>query len=78
MRTLDQLKPGERGIVRAFQGDDLAMHQRVQEMGVIEGSDVEVIRFAPLGDPIEIRVQGYYLSLRKREAALISVEDAAN
>jgi Fe2+ transport system protein FeoA len=76
MPTLDQLAPGERGIVRALQGDSM-MQQRIQEMGVTQGSEVEVVRLAPLGDPIEISVRGYYLSLRKSEAALIELEEPA-
>jgi len=50
------------------------LHQRLLEMGLFEGTDVEVVRFAPLGDPMEILVQGYHLSLRKSEAALVEVE----
>lgn len=75
MRTLDRLKPGDRGTVTALRGDG-SIHQRLLEMGVFEGSEVEVVRFAPLGDPMEIRVQGYHLSLRKREAALVEVAEA--
>jgi Fe2+ transport system protein FeoA len=74
MRTLDQLAPGQRGIVHSLLGDSM-MHQRIQEMGVIEGSEVEVVRLAPLGDPIEISVCGYFLSLRKSEAALIKIDE---
>lgn len=69
-RTLDQLKPGDGGIVQRLFGDG-AIHQRLLEMGVIEGAGVEVVRMAPLGDPMEILVQGYHLSLRKTEAALV-------
>jgi ferrous iron transport protein A len=72
MRTLNQLRPGESGIVHALRGDGV-IHQRLLEMGVIEGSEVEVVRLAPLGDPLEIRVQGYHLSLRKAEAALVEL-----
>mgnify|MGYP003460943934 len=72
MRTLDQLKPGDSAIVGLLTGDG-AVHQRLLEMGVIEGADVEVVRMAPLGDPMEIIVQGYHLSLRKAEAALVSL-----
>lgn len=72
MRTLNQLKPGDSGVVGALHGDG-AIHQRLQEMGVIEGADIEVVRTAPLGDPIEILVQGYHLSLRKYEAALVEL-----
>ncbi|MBI5091647.1 MAG: ferrous iron transport protein A [Candidatus Hydrogenedentes bacterium] len=74
MRTLDQLKPGEKGIVGYLHGDG-SIHQRLLEMGVFEGSEIEVIRYAPMGDPMEIRVQGYHLSLRKNEAALVEVEE---
>jgi ferrous iron transport protein A len=72
MRTLDQLKPGDSAIVGMLTGDG-AIHQRLLEMGVIEGADVEVVRMAPLGDPMEIIVQGYHLSLRKAEASLVSL-----
>lgn len=74
VRTLDQLTPGQRGVVHSLEGDSV-MHQRIQEMGVIEGREVEVVRLAPLGDPIEISVCGYFLSLRKSEAVLISIEE---
>ena len=73
MRTLDQLKAGERAIVYALKGET-TLHQRIQEMGVIEGANVEVIRFAPLGDPMEILIHGYHLSLRKAEAAQVEIE----
>jgi len=73
MRVLSQLKPGESGTVTALRGDG-AIHQRLQEMGVIEGVAIEVVRVAPFGDPIEIRVQGYQLSLRKAEAAFVQLD----
>jgi ferrous iron transport protein A len=73
MHFLSQLKPGDTGTVTALHGEG-AIHQRLQEMGVIEGADVEVIRIAPFGDPIEICVQGYHLSLRKAEAALVQLD----
>ncbi len=74
MRKLNELRPGERGVVAALHGDG-AIHQRLQEMGVIEGTDVEVVRIAPLGDPMEILVQGYHLSLRRAEAAFVELDD---
>lgn len=49
------------------------IHQRLLELGVTPGAKIEVIRFAPLGDPIEVRVRGYHLSLRRREAEAIWV-----
>lgn len=44
-------------------------HQRLLEMGLTVGAQFEVVRFAPMGDPIDIKVRGYHLSLRKKEAA---------
>lgn len=73
MNTLDKLRPGDRGVVSALQGDGF-LHQRLLEMGLFDGAEVEVIRLAPLGDPMEIIVQGYHLSLRKSEAALVELE----
>lgn len=73
MRILSQLKPGESGTIIALHGDG-AIHQRLLEMGVIEGIPVEVVRIAPFGDPIEIRIQGYHLSLRKTEAAFVELD----
>jgi Fe2+ transport system protein FeoA len=73
MLTLDQLRVGQRCRVEALQGED-ALVQRLLEMGLLEGEDVEVMTIAPLGDPIEIRLRDYRLSLRRREAARIQVQ----
>ena len=72
MTTLDQLQPGERARVDAVAGDD-SIVQRMLEMGLFEGENVEVLGFAPLGDPMEIRLRDYRLSLRRNEAARIRV-----
>jgi Fe2+ transport system protein FeoA len=73
MLTLDQLRVGQRCRVESLQGDD-ALVQRLLEMGLLEGEDVEVMTIAPLGDPIEIRLRDYRLSLRRREAARVQVQ----
>ena len=73
MRTLDQLRIGERAEVIAVTGNG-AIHQRLLEMGVVGGMTVKVVRFAPLGDPMEIEVCGYHLLLRKAEAAMVAVK----
>jgi Fe2+ transport system protein FeoA len=73
MPTLDQLRVGERGRVEALAGDDRLL-QRLLEMGLLEGEEVEVINVAPLGDPIEVRLRDYRLSLRRREAARVQVQ----
>ena len=49
---------------------------RLMEMGLLVGTPIEVIRFAPLGDPVEIRIRGYNLSLRRHEAEQVMVRDA--
>ena len=72
MSTLDQLPVGQRCRVEGLQGDD-ALVQRLLEMGLLDGEEVEVTNVAPLGDPIEIRLRDYRLSLRRREAARVSV-----
>jgi Fe2+ transport system protein FeoA len=73
MRTLDQLKIRDRGTVSTLRGMG-NIQQRLLEMGVSDGAEVEVLRFAPLGDPMEIIVRGFHLTLRKSEASLVEVE----
>jgi ferrous iron transport protein A len=71
--TLDQLSPGARArIVALTEGGPSA--QRLYEMGFYADGEVEVVRLAPLGDPMEVRVAGYLLSLRKHEAKCVEVE----
>ena len=69
---LGTLSGGQRGTIYDFieESDTCA---RLEEMGVTPGEPVEVVRLAPLGDPIEIRIRGYLLILRKEEANLIQV-----
>ena len=71
--TLAQLQPGERARILEIRGDDEAA-DRLLEMGLVEETPLQVIKFAPLGDPIEIAVRGYHLTLRKIEAANVVVE----
>ena len=72
MTTLDQLRAGQRATVTGLAGGD-ALVQRLLEFGLLEGETVEVIGFAPLGDPMEIRLGDYRLSLRRNEAARIRI-----
>jgi Fe2+ transport system protein FeoA len=72
-QTLAQLKPGQSAHVTDVQGDP-ALQQRILEMGILPGAQVKLIRVAPLGDPMEFSVLGYNLSLRKSEAACVTVE----
>ena len=71
--TLGQLLPGQRARVEAIPGEDYLV-QRLLEMGLLEGEEIEVLGFAPFGDPIEIRLRDYRLSLRRSEAARVAVQ----
>ncbi len=71
--ALKDLTPGQRGKVARMRGRG-AIYKRLLDMGVTPGSLVEMKRVAPLGDPLEIKVKGYHLSLRKHEAEKITVE----
>lgn len=72
MLTLDQLRPGESAVVEAVGGEP-AVAQRLLELGLLEGEPVELLTRAPLGDPLEIRLGPTRLSLRRREAACVTV-----
>lgn len=70
--TLRDLKPGERATITGFETEDPP--SRLLEMGLLPGTIVEVVRLAPLGDPIDLKVRGYHLSIRKHEAQLITID----
>lgn len=71
--TLDRLLPGEGGTIRGYsEAQDL--HHRLKELGLVEGTHVRVRRCAPLGDPMELSIRGYHLSIRKQDAKSILVE----
>ncbi|MEE1194340.1 MAG: ferrous iron transport protein A [Phascolarctobacterium sp.] len=73
METLKDVAVGDKAIVKRLSGEG-ALKRRIMDMGVTKGVEVLVRRVAPLGDPIEVTVRGYELSLRKDEAANIIVE----
>ena len=71
--SLSELLPGEKGTVERISHAAATVRQRLMEMGVVRGIQVQLIRFAPLGDPIEVRVGRYRLSLRRNEAQAVLV-----
>jgi len=73
VKPLSELKPGQKGTISKVGGSGQT-HRRILDMGVVPHTGVEVERVAPLGDPIEVRIKGYHLSLRKEEAANVYVE----
>ena len=76
MATLRDVKVGESAVVSRLTGTG-ALKRRIMDMGLTKGTGVRVRKVAPLGDPIEITVRGYELSIRKDEAALVEVTDVA-
>ena len=73
MRTLREVSVGEHATIKRLHGEG-AVKRRIMDMGITKGVDVYVRKLAPLGDPIEITVRGYELSIRKADADRIEVE----
>ncbi|MCH5187277.1 MAG: ferrous iron transport protein A [Oscillospiraceae bacterium] len=73
MKTLKEVKIGETVTVKKVNGEG-AVKRRIMDMGITRGVDVCVRKVAPLGDPVEVNVRGYELSLRKADAEQIIVE----
>ena len=73
MRTMREVKPGETVRVKKITGVG-AVKRRIMDMGITKGVEIFVRKYAPLGDPIEVNVRGYELSLRKADAEMIEVE----
>ncbi len=73
MKTLKQVKIGGTAKVVKLHGEG-ALKRRIMDMGITKGVEIKVRKVAPLGDPIEITVRGYELSLRKEDAETIEVE----
>ena len=71
--TLADLEAGQKARVTGFTNDD-ALTESLMQMGIVEDTELELVRTAPTGDPIEILVMGYALSLRRAEAARVQVE----
>jgi ferrous iron transport protein A len=71
---LDRLPQGARGAVRSIGGASTPLRQRLMELGITIGSEIEVIRKAPFSGPIEISVRGYRLSLRRTEAHIVMID----
>lgn len=75
MKTLADMAPSSSGVVVEAAADNPELQSRIYSLGIYPGAKVEVLRFAPSGDPIQVRTGGTLLSIRKKEASLISVED---
>ena len=73
MRSLRDVNVGETVTVAAIEGDG-ALKRRIMDMGITKGSQIYIRKVAPLGDPVEITVRGYELSLRKDDAEIVKVK----
>lgn len=73
LKTLDKFVVGETGLIKKVEGEG-RLRRRLLDMGVTPGATVYLRKKAPLGDPIEITIRGYELTLRKSEAELVSLE----
>lgn len=73
MKTLRQAKIGDTVKVVRLHGEGV-VKRRMMDMGITKGAEVRIIKTAPLGDPVEVTVRGYELSLRKADAEMIEIE----
>ena len=72
---LDELEIGKDAIIASVASDDVALHQHILDMGLTPGTEVTMMKYAPMGDPMEIRLRGYELTLRRDTAARIELVD---
>lgn len=73
IKKLKYMKPGESGLIVTLHGSGNVKH-RLIDMGLVHGTKIHVMKFAPLGDPVEIKVKNFELALRNSEAGMIDVE----
>ncbi|XVG95547.1 ferrous iron transport protein A [Eubacteriales bacterium KG127] len=74
MRTLRDVSVGENAVVKKLEGQG-PTKRRIMDMGITKGVSLQVVKVAPLGDPIEVKVRGYQLSIRKADAEAILIEE---
>lgn len=73
-KKLSEFSIGEKGIIKSVQNVDHRIKRRLFDMGVTSGAEVIMVKKAPLGDPIEVNIRGYELTLRKSEAESVTME----
>lgn len=73
MRTLKDVRVGETVVVKSLRGEG-SVKRRIMDMGITKGVEIQVRKVAPLGDPMELNLRGYELSVRKADAEMIEVE----
>ena len=73
IKKLKDMKVGESGVIATLHGSGNVKH-RLIDMGLVKGTKIQIMKFAPLGDPVEIKVKNFELALRTNEAGMIDVE----
>ena len=73
--TLDELKPGQDAYIAAVKCEEPSLRKHILDMGLTPGTEVTMVKAAPLGDPLELRLRGYELTLRKSDAAMVQLSD---
>ncbi len=72
--TLQELRPGQQAKVTGYAGDDPAYRHKLLRMGLTKGTVFTLVRKAPMGDPVEIALRGFHLTLRRQEARALIIE----
>ncbi len=73
-KTINNLLPGDRAVITEMHAAS-SIKQRLMDLGIIEGAEIEMVRAAPLGDPVEIKVHNTLVAIRRREAATLFIEE---
>ena len=76
--TLDELKPGQDAYIESVGGNEISLRKHILDMGLTPGTEVTLVKTAPMGDPLQLTVRGYELTLRKADAEMIQIEREAN
>ena len=76
--TLDKLPVGKCARITSVDGGEISLRKHILDMGLTPGTEVTLVKTAPMGDPIELRVRGYELTLRKADAAKIGISDVGD
>ena len=75
---LSKMYPGEKGTIIGYEKNSGMYRQKLMSMGLTKGTDITIINKAPLGDPVDLEVAGYHLSLRKEEADVLRIQQEGN
>ncbi|WP_028972928.1 FeoA family protein [Spirochaeta cellobiosiphila] len=78
MATIQDLHVGDKVVISGYEKDNPTYRQKLLSMGLTRGTEVELTKVAPMGDPVEILVRGFKLSLRKEEAQILKFEEVSH